>query len=112
MTAAPHTRVTEFLRQYRDSKLRRVDPVICAVWTDNTTDPVDLTVADLEQLLQQARPVTIPDRIELAFALYDADNWRQTTEQNRREWGDPTTKRQYAFVLADAAIEAFKRANP
>ena len=59
-------------------------------------------------------PLVIPDRHDLAFALFDADNGRRTTEQNRADWIYLSTQqkgRQYAFILADVAIAEFKRAN-
>lgn len=65
-----------------------------------------------------ATNVTLPDRDDLAFELFNADNHRQAREQNRADF-DAMKKRQdaagigfYVYRLADAAIEAFKRANP
>ena len=55
--------------------------------------------------------VKLPDREELAFELFNADNWRQTREQNRVDFNGPACPRGHAYVMADVAIAAFKAAN-
>ena len=59
-------------------------------------------------------PVKLPDRDELARALFVADNFRQPEAEALAEWEDITEdhREQYTHRLADAAIAVFKAANP
>lgn len=69
-----------------------------------------LPAAQAPRLARQLAPVVIPDRDDLAFELFAADNWRQSRAASRKDWAD-NGRRHYAYVLADAAIEQFKQAN-
>jgi len=97
--------------------------VIEAGYGDDPTDcPYDHAPAIADAVIAagyaEPRPVALPGRDELAFALFAADNRLMPPEQIRSDF--ETLKREqaaagepfYVEILADAAIEAFKAANP
>jgi hypothetical protein len=89
--------------------------VIYALHSDPAAQPIELTVDDLELILNRALPVMYPDRDELAFKLFRADNSSASIalciedfHKQKAEQGEQF----YVYPLADAAIEAFRKANP
>jgi hypothetical protein len=62
--------------------------------------------------------INYPDREDLAYALFVADNWHMKPAQVRADY-DATKARQaaegvtfYVYPLADAALDMFRKANP
>ncbi|WNN96000.1 hypothetical protein SEA_HIRKO_50 [Arthrobacter phage Hirko] len=93
--------------------------VIEAGYSEDPTDcPYDHAPAIADAVFAagyaKALPVSYPDRDELAFELFAADNARLSPELLQIEWQQARIfkdRARYAYALADAAIEAFKRAN-
>jgi hypothetical protein len=113
---AAANRVAEFIRQYRRGSLlaNRRDSVIYALHSDPAAQPIELTVDDLELILKRALPVMYPDRDDLARAMFMADN--SNSPEPDHEW-EMTSRHnpgavEYVYVMADAAIEAFRKSNP
>jgi hypothetical protein len=108
-------RVAEYLRQF--NRLRDTGGTIHDVHTDPETEAASLTAADLEAVLRRATPVMYPDRDELAFELFAADNRNATPEQIRADFDQlkhgfaEHGATFYVYPLADAAIEQFRKAN-
>ena len=62
------------------------------------------------ELLAATRPVTLPDRDELARELFIRDNARQGRAKSVEDF-ERLGGQTYAHYLADVAIEAFRKAN-
>jgi hypothetical protein len=109
----PNTEEPSYLAFARDAIRRdnRVSPTIAR----ELVARIDRDAAALKAAA--TLPVRYPDRDELAFALFAADNYIEKSEQIRADYDRLRVEQAaagehfYVDLLADAAIEAFKRAN-
>jgi hypothetical protein len=108
-------RVAEYLRQRK--RMKDLGETIHSCHSDPDADVVELTIEDVEAVLRRALPIRYPDRDDLAFELFAADNSKASREHCRDEF--ERLKREqaaagetfYIYPLADAAIEQFRKTN-
>ncbi|QDK01931.1 hypothetical protein SEA_VIBAKI_51 [Arthrobacter phage Vibaki] len=109
MTATmPERPAAAELREIRDTAAMVLDP--------KNPVPADLHAHQIALAVHgrgytKAPAIRYPDRDELAFELFHADNGRRNRAENLADWNAPHTKRQYAYHLADVAIDMFRKAN-
>lgn len=92
---------------------QQASPMQQAPWLSRLVSSVVQSTLELAVDHLKPKPVKLPDREALARELFVADNWNADREQMIIDFNDQTRtgKNRFYFTMADAAIEAFKRAN-